>query len=214
MPLSSRDLLAEVLGLPGDPEGYDPCVDDYATAYLNRADVKAAIHANPEIEWAECSQRTPYDHHLVLFLPPAQCKHGVTQCAAGVKVCGCQVRHARLQLLQLGRPDGGGVSRQNRIHRSSIDPKPLDPSRSPRHDRTTPPSIDRQETLFVDRALSRCQLDSLARRRLVPHRCDARFASRRAVVGVRGEDAIYLDRAPQSATPAPAPSRGAAAAHT
>ena len=164
MPLSSRDLLAEVLGLPGDPEGYDPCVDDYATAYLNRADVKAAIHANPEIEWAECSQRTPYDHHLVLFLPPAQCKHGVTQCAAGVKVCGCQVRHARLQLLQLGRPDGGGVSRQNRIHRSSIDPKPLDPSRSPRHDRTTPHrSTDRKHFLSI----ARCRDANLTRSRVV-----------------------------------------------
>jgi hypothetical protein len=27
---------------------------------LNRADVVEAIHANPEISWAECSGRTPY----------------------------------------------------------------------------------------------------------------------------------------------------------
>lgn len=48
------------LGLPSDPEDYDPCVDNYAAAYLNRADVKAAIHANAEITWQECSGKTPY----------------------------------------------------------------------------------------------------------------------------------------------------------
>ena len=48
------------LGLPGDPEDYDPCVTNYASAYLNRADVKAAIHANAELDWYECSSKTPY----------------------------------------------------------------------------------------------------------------------------------------------------------
>ncbi len=32
----------------------------FAEAYLNRADVKAALHANPILKWAECSGRTPY----------------------------------------------------------------------------------------------------------------------------------------------------------
>eukprot|EP00621_Florenciella_sp_RCC1693_P005607 CAMPEP_0182523910 /NCGR_PEP_ID=MMETSP1323-20130603/1411_1 /TAXON_ID=236787 /ORGANISM="Florenciella parvula, Strain RCC1693" /LENGTH=466 /DNA_ID=CAMNT_0024732387 /DNA_START=55 /DNA_END=1455 /DNA_ORIENTATION=+ len=52
--------VVEAMGLPGDPEDYDPCVDDYADTYLNRADVKAAIHANSEIEWLSCSGKTPY----------------------------------------------------------------------------------------------------------------------------------------------------------
>jgi len=34
---------------------YDPCIDDYLTAYLNRADVKKAIHADPNIKWVGCS---------------------------------------------------------------------------------------------------------------------------------------------------------------
>lgn len=52
--------MLEALGLPGDPEDYDPCVDDYATTYLNRPDVKEALGANANITWAECSSRTPY----------------------------------------------------------------------------------------------------------------------------------------------------------
>eukprot|EP00616_Rhizochromulina_sp_CCMP1243_P006264 CAMPEP_0118972326 /NCGR_PEP_ID=MMETSP1173-20130426/8657_1 /TAXON_ID=1034831 /ORGANISM="Rhizochromulina marina cf, Strain CCMP1243" /LENGTH=466 /DNA_ID=CAMNT_0006921851 /DNA_START=27 /DNA_END=1427 /DNA_ORIENTATION=- len=48
------------LGLPSDPEDYEPCADNWATDYLNRADVKEAIHANSEITWAQCSSKTPY----------------------------------------------------------------------------------------------------------------------------------------------------------
>lgn len=55
-------LVQAAAGLPGDPEDYDPCADDYATTYLNRDDVKAAIHANPEITWGECSIKTTYGH--------------------------------------------------------------------------------------------------------------------------------------------------------
>jgi carboxypeptidase C (cathepsin A) len=50
----------QALGLPGDPEDYDPCVTDYTDTYLNRADVKKAIHANDNIEWLECSGKTYY----------------------------------------------------------------------------------------------------------------------------------------------------------
>lgn len=50
----------QALGLPSDPEDYEPCSDNYATTYLNRADVKEAIHANPDITWAECSSKTSY----------------------------------------------------------------------------------------------------------------------------------------------------------
>jgi carboxypeptidase C (cathepsin A) len=50
----------EALGLPSDPEDYVPCLDDYATAYLNRPEVKTAIHANTAITWNQCSGKTPY----------------------------------------------------------------------------------------------------------------------------------------------------------
>lgn len=34
---------------------YEPCVEDFFTAYLNRADVQAAIHAKAGSKWAMCS---------------------------------------------------------------------------------------------------------------------------------------------------------------
>lgn len=39
---------------------YEPCGDEYAAAYLNRDDVKAAIHVRPDIAWDECSRTTKY----------------------------------------------------------------------------------------------------------------------------------------------------------
>jgi carboxypeptidase C (cathepsin A) len=50
----------QALGLPGDPTDYDPCVPDYAQTYLDRDDVKVALHANTNITWLECSGRTSY----------------------------------------------------------------------------------------------------------------------------------------------------------
>jgi carboxypeptidase C (cathepsin A) len=44
--------------VPGD---YQPCEGNYATDYLNRDDVKAAIHAKSSIQWAECSSVTRYN---------------------------------------------------------------------------------------------------------------------------------------------------------
>ena len=41
-------------------DSYDACVDNYAVTYLNRADVKAALHVNPSVEWAECSRSIRY----------------------------------------------------------------------------------------------------------------------------------------------------------
>ncbi len=41
-PWSSFALFPDNLSYP-----YDPCSSDYATVYLNRPDVIAAIHANP-----------------------------------------------------------------------------------------------------------------------------------------------------------------------
>jgi carboxypeptidase C (cathepsin A) len=39
---------------------FEPCADEYAAAYLNRADVKAAIHVRSDIVWDECSRTTKY----------------------------------------------------------------------------------------------------------------------------------------------------------
>jgi len=45
-----------------EPEAsYEPCADDYLTSYLNRADVKSAIHVRSDIEWADCSRTLRYD---------------------------------------------------------------------------------------------------------------------------------------------------------
>jgi len=38
---------------------YDPCVDNYATKYMNRPDVQAALHAKPTT-WEECSSKIWY----------------------------------------------------------------------------------------------------------------------------------------------------------
>jgi hypothetical protein len=35
-----------------------PCIDEFVATYLNRADVKAAIHANASITWTDCNQQT------------------------------------------------------------------------------------------------------------------------------------------------------------
>jgi carboxypeptidase C (cathepsin A) len=39
---------------------FEPCGDEYAAAYLNRDDVKAAIHVRPDIAWDECSRTIQY----------------------------------------------------------------------------------------------------------------------------------------------------------
>ncbi len=49
------------LGL-SDEQPYEPCADDYMTTYLNRADVKAALHVNSNIKWADCSRSIHYAH--------------------------------------------------------------------------------------------------------------------------------------------------------
>merc|ERR1711916_237512 len=37
------------------PDKYQECAQNYATDYLNRADVKEAIHADPHIRWDSCN---------------------------------------------------------------------------------------------------------------------------------------------------------------
>jgi len=40
---------------------YQPCEDDWMTTYLNRDDVKAALHVKSDIMWADCSRTIRYD---------------------------------------------------------------------------------------------------------------------------------------------------------
>lgn len=47
------DAFKKTLKLEADAS-YEPCTDDYAATYLNRADVKAAIHVKDSIKWGEC----------------------------------------------------------------------------------------------------------------------------------------------------------------
>ena len=40
---------------------YEPCEDEFSTTYLNRDDVKRALHVKDDIVWAECSRTTKYE---------------------------------------------------------------------------------------------------------------------------------------------------------
>jgi carboxypeptidase C (cathepsin A) len=51
----------KTLGLPLTDE-YQPCEDDYASAYLNTPAVKAAIHVKKGIHWNSCSYKLKYNH--------------------------------------------------------------------------------------------------------------------------------------------------------
>ncbi len=41
---------------------YEPCEDDYLSTYLNRADVKEALHVKSDITWSDCSRTINYAH--------------------------------------------------------------------------------------------------------------------------------------------------------
>jgi serine carboxypeptidase-like clade 2 len=45
---------------------YDPCSDSRIQTYLNRAEVKAAIHANASIAWTDCSNIITYSRYDLL----------------------------------------------------------------------------------------------------------------------------------------------------
>ena len=42
--------------------GYDACVVDYMTQYLNKDEVKSALHAESSASWSECSASVLYDY--------------------------------------------------------------------------------------------------------------------------------------------------------
>lgn len=41
---------------------YEPCEDNYAAEYLNKPDVKIALHVKSDIEWEECSRTVKYEY--------------------------------------------------------------------------------------------------------------------------------------------------------
>ncbi|CAE7566461.1 SCPL28 [Symbiodinium microadriaticum] len=53
---TSRQIYEAIL----QSDNYEPCEDDYATSYMNLPEVKAAIHVNDKITWAECSRSIRY----------------------------------------------------------------------------------------------------------------------------------------------------------
>ncbi len=54
------------------PDKYEPCVDNYASAYLNRADVQKAIHAEKPVsgEWSECSNINFSSYDMITAMMP------------------------------------------------------------------------------------------------------------------------------------------------
>lgn len=62
--------------------GMEPCEDGWLTEYLNQAEVKAAIHADPSITWTGCSSIIDYSYTdlLTSMLPVYQylLKSGIT----------------------------------------------------------------------------------------------------------------------------------------
>ena len=50
--------------LPSLP--YDPCENDYMTSYLNRVDVKEALHVPTDHGWGKCSGALHYDYNDLL----------------------------------------------------------------------------------------------------------------------------------------------------
>ena len=61
VPSSHQDIYQNIFGVNAiDIEGYDPCVDNYAVKYLNRPEVKKALHVEESITWSECSRALNY----------------------------------------------------------------------------------------------------------------------------------------------------------
>ena len=54
-------------------DGYQPCEEDYMTAYLAQTNVKQAIHVKEDIEWLDCSRTLRYAQppcfFSILFFP-------------------------------------------------------------------------------------------------------------------------------------------------
>jgi carboxypeptidase C (cathepsin A) len=53
-----NEIVFETTGALAD---YEPCEDNYAADYLNKLEVKDALHVHSDIEWEECSRTTKYN---------------------------------------------------------------------------------------------------------------------------------------------------------
>eukprot|EP01136_Pigoraptor_vietnamica_P004881 Opistho-1_new@35718 len=62
---ASRRQSANLKEMPYTP----PCIDDYVQTYINRADVKTAIHAKTSISWSQCTGSINYDFNHGSMLP-------------------------------------------------------------------------------------------------------------------------------------------------
>jgi carboxypeptidase C (cathepsin A) len=59
--LRMREFLRDEIENVSDSIQYEPCEDLYSSNYLNRMEVKLALHVHEDIEWEECSRTTKYN---------------------------------------------------------------------------------------------------------------------------------------------------------
>jgi carboxypeptidase C (cathepsin A) len=57
---NADDKIKSAMGMVLKADDYEPCTDDWSVNYLNRADVKSAIHVKGDVEWAQCSRSIKY----------------------------------------------------------------------------------------------------------------------------------------------------------
>ena len=57
-----REFLRDDNIITGDSIQYEPCEDLYSSNYLNKIDVKLALHVKTDIEWEECSRTVKYEY--------------------------------------------------------------------------------------------------------------------------------------------------------
>ena len=59
--LRMREFLRDEIENVSDSIQYEPCEDLYSSNYLNKMEVKVALHVHQDIEWEECSRTTKYN---------------------------------------------------------------------------------------------------------------------------------------------------------
>jgi len=63
---STTDAVTTTVVAEVDPMLYDPCTEGYAKKYLNRPDVKLAIHAKEDLVWEECTLKVQYSTYDII----------------------------------------------------------------------------------------------------------------------------------------------------
>lgn len=70
----ASDELKKTVGL--EPvEGYEPCEEDYMTAWVNQESVKEALHVKSSIEWEQCSRSIRYSTLHCIMAALCWCAH-------------------------------------------------------------------------------------------------------------------------------------------